>query len=198
VHIATEEESRLVARSRQGDLEAFNSLVEMFQGAAYNLCLRLLGSPEAAEDATQEAFLSAFRHIADFRGANFRSWLLRIAANAATDELRRRRRRPQIPLETVPGEEGPVYLVPDSSPGPEAVAVRREALRQVEVGLLTLPIDQRSAVVLSDVQGLSYEEVAQATGASLGTVKSRISRGRERLRRHLSERGTFGSGAASL
>jgi len=198
VQIAAEEESRLVARSRQGDLQAFNSLVEMYQGITYNLCLRLLGSPEAAEDATQEAFLSAFRHIADFRGGSFRSWLLRIAANAATDELRRRRRRPQIPLESAPDGEGPAYQVADSSPGPEAVALRREVIRQVEAGLLTLPGDQRLAVVLSDVQGLSYDEVAQVTGATLGTVKSRISRGRERLRRYLSERGTFGSGAASL
>ena len=193
-----EDDSRLVALSRQGDLEAFNSLVQIYQRAAYNLCLRLLGSPQAAEDATQEAFFSAFRHIGDFRGGSFRSWLLRIAANAATDELRRRGRRPQVPLELGPGEEGPAPLVPDPSPGPEAVALRREVARQVQAGLLTLPADQRLAVVLSDVQGLSYEEVAQATGASLGTVKSRISRGRERLRGYLSERGTFGSGAASF
>ncbi len=198
MHIASEEESRLVARSRQGDLNAFNSLVETYQGAVYNLCLRLLGSPEAAEDATQEAFLAAFRHMADFRGGSFRSWLLRIAANAATDELRRRRRRPQIPLEIEPDQQGPAHLIADSSPGPEAVALRREVIRQIEAGLLTLPVDQRLAVVLSDVQGLSYEEVAQVTGASLGTVKSRISRGRERLRRYLSERGTFGSSAASF
>ena len=198
MQIAAEEESRLVARSRQGDLDAFNSLVEMYQAAAYNLCLRLLGSREAAEDATQEAFLSAFRHIAGFRGGSFRSWLLRIAANAATDELRRRGRRPQMPLESGPEQEGPAHLLPDSGPGPEAVVLRREVVRQVEAGLLTLPADQRLVVVLSDVQGLSYEEVAQVTGASLGTIKSRISRGRERLRRYLSELGTFGSGAASL
>lgn len=185
MHIAAEEESRLVTRSRQGDLEAFNSLVEMYQGAAYNLCLRLLGSREAAEDATQEAFFAAFRHIDSFRGGSFRSWLLRIAANAATDELRRKRRRPQVPLDVGPDNEGPAHLVADSSPGPEAIALRREAMHQVEAGLLTLPVDQRLAVVLSDVQGLSYEEVAQVTGASLGTVKSRISRGRAALRRFL-------------
>ena len=198
VQTTAEDDSRLVALSRQGDLEAFNSLVQIYQRAAYNLCLRLLGSPQAAEDATQEAFFSAFRHIGDFRGGSFRSWLLRIAANAAKDELRRRGRRPQVPLELGPGEEGPAPLVPYPSPGPEAVALRREVARQVQAGLLTLPADQRLAVVLSDVQGLSYEEVAQATGASLGTVKSRISRGRERLRGYLSERGTFGSGAASF
>jgi RNA polymerase sigma-70 factor (ECF subfamily) len=186
---STPEDSRLVALSQKGDLSAFNALVEAYQGQVYNLCWRMLGLREAAEDAAQEAFLAAYRNIRRFQGPSFRAWLLRIAANAATDELRRRRRRPQVSLETpLAGSETALDL-PDSSPGPEEWALRREQARHIQALLLTLPPDQRLAVILSDVQGLSYEEISQAMGSSLGTVKSRLSRGRARLRRYLLAQG---------
>lgn len=179
------EEQRLVARSREGDLGAFNALVESYQGRVYNLCLRILGSPEAAEDAAQEAFLSAYRAIGRFRGDVFRAWLLRIAVNACTDELRRRRRRPQMSLDASPAAvDGPLEP-PDTSASPEEWALRAEMNRHLQAGLLRLPIDQRAAVVLCDVQGLSYEEIAASLAVSIGTVKSRISRGRARLREFL-------------
>jgi RNA polymerase sigma-70 factor (ECF subfamily) len=181
------EDSRLVALSQEGDLAAFNALVERYQDQAYNLCWRMLGLREAAEDATQEAFLAAYRNIRRFRGPGFRAWLLRIAANAATDELRRRRRRPQVSLDT-PAPDSETALDPaDPAAGPEEWALRREQARHLQAALLTLPADQRLAVILSDVRGLSYEEIGEAMGSSLGTVKSRISRGRARLRRWLLE-----------
>ena len=183
------EDHRLVTLSQEGDLAAFNSLVDAYQGQVYNLCWRMLGFREAAEDATQEAFLAAYSNIRRFRGPSFRAWLLRIAANAATDELRRRRRRPQVPLEASVGGRDTALDLPDSSAGPEEWALRREQGRLLQAALLALPADQRLAVVLSDVQGLSYEEVGEAMGSSLGTVKSRISRGRARLRRYLLEKG---------
>jgi RNA polymerase sigma-70 factor (ECF subfamily) len=183
------EDSRLVALSQEGDLAAFNALVERYQGQVYNLCWRMLGLREAAEDATQEAFLAAYRNIRRFRGPGFRAWLLRIAANAATDELRRRRRRPQVSLETPVADSETALDLPDPSAGPEEWALRREQARCLQAALLTLPLDQRLSVILSDVQGLSYEEVGQAMGSSLGTVKSRLSRGRARLRRYLLEKG---------
>jgi RNA polymerase sigma-70 factor (ECF subfamily) len=183
------EDSRLVALSQEGDLAAFNALVERYQGQMYNLCWRMLGLREAAEDATQEAFLAAYRNIRRFRGPGFRAWLLRIAANAATDELRRRRRRPQVSLETPVADSETALDLPDPSAGPEEWALRREQARCLQAALLTLPLDQRLSVILSDVQGLSYEEVGQAMGSSLGTVKSRLSRGRARLRRYLLEKG---------
>ena len=186
---STPEDNRLVIQSQEGDLAAFNVLVERYQGQVYNLCRRMLGLREAAEDATQEAFLSAYRNIRRLRGPSFRGWLLRIAANAATDELRRRRRRPQVSLESPTGESETALDPPDSSAGPEESALRREQARYMQSALLTLPPDQRLAVILSDVQGLSYEEVGEAMDSSLGTVKSRISRGRARLRRYLLERG---------
>jgi RNA polymerase sigma-70 factor (ECF subfamily) len=181
------DEQELVDRSRQGDLEAFNCLVIAYQDRVYNLCLRMLGSPQAAEDAAQETFLSAYRSVGRMRGPSVRSWLLRIAANASIDELRRRRRQPQLSLEVpAPGTDPERPLeVADPAEGPERLALRGELREALQVELLRLPPDQRLAVILCDVEGLSYEEIAASMGRSIGTVKSRISRGRSRLREAL-------------
>jgi RNA polymerase sigma-70 factor (ECF subfamily) len=182
---APEREAALIERARGGDLDAFNSLVELHQRAAYNLCLRMLGNSSAAEDATQEAFFSAYRGMRGFKGQRFRPWLMRIAANACTDELRRRGRRPAISLDAPPpGSDEPIDVA-DTAPGPELEALRGETHAIVQAALLRLPPDQRLAVVLSDVQGFAYEEIAESMGTSIGTVKSRIARGREKLRREL-------------
>ncbi len=183
------EETALIERSRGGDLDAFNALVLAYQGQVYNLCLRMLGSPQAAEDATQEAFIAAYRAVSRFRHGSFRAWLLRIAANACYDELRRRRSRPQVPLEAPAGDERPAAELPAADEPLDQRAERLELARCLQEGLASLPPDQRLAVILRDVQGLAYEEVAEATGASLGTVKSRISRGRAALRDFLLARG---------
>ena len=183
------DEAALVARSSEGELSAFNALVQIYQGQVYNLCLRMLASAEAAEDAAQEAFLSAYRNIRRYRGPIFRAWLLRIAVNACTDELRRRRRRPQVSLDSASPEGSAAFELPDSSDLPEEQALRSETLRNVQVALMRLPADQRAAVILCDVQGLSYEEISASLGVSLGTVKSRISRGRSKLRRLLTRQG---------
>ena len=181
------DEQELVDRSRQGDLEAFNCLVIAYQDRVYNLCLRMLGSPQAAEDAAQETFLSAYRSVGRMRGPSVRSWLLRIAANASIDELRRRRRQPQLSLEVpAPGTDPERPLeVADPVEGPERLALHGELREALQVELLRLPPDQRLAVILCDVEGLSYEEIAVSMGRSIGTVKSRISRGRSRLREAL-------------
>lgn len=183
------DEKELVDRSRQGDLEAFNCLVIAYQDRVYNLCLRMLGSPQAAEDAAQETFLSAYRSVGRMRGPSVRSWLLRIAANASIDELRRRRRQPQLSLEApAPGTDSERPLeVADSAEGPERLALHGELREALQVELLRLPPDQRLAVILCDLEGLSYEEIAASMGRSIGTVKSRISRGRARLREALRE-----------
>jgi RNA polymerase sigma-70 factor (ECF subfamily) len=183
-------EADLVRRAQGGDLDAFNGLVDAHQRITYNLCLRMLGSPAAAEDATQDAFLSAYRSIASFRGGSFRPWLMRIASNACTDELRRRQRRPAMSLDAPPpGSDEPLEL-PDPAAGPEVEALRAEQQAVVQAALLKLPPDQRLAVVLCDMQGFAYEEIAEAMRTSVGTVKSRIARGREKLRREL--RGELG------
>ena len=193
------EEAVLIERSQGGDLDAFNALVLAYQGQVYNLCLRMLGSPQAAEDAAgspqaaedaaQEAFIAAYRAVPRFRGGRFRAWLLRIASNACYDELRRRRARPQVPLDTPADDERRRAELPASDEPLEQRVERLELARYLQEGLTSLPPDQRLAVILRDVQGLAYEEVAEASGASLGTVKSRISRGRAALRVFLLARG---------
>jgi len=185
---ARAQEADLLRGARSGDLDAFNALVELHERLVYNLCLRMLGNRAHAEDAAQETFISAFRHIRSCQGDRFRPWLLRIASNACTDELRRRGRRPAVSLDApTPLDEAPAEP-PDRGEGPEAAALRAEQRREIAAALLRLPRDQRLAVVLCDVHGLAYDEIAAATGASLGTVKSRIARGREKLRQELAAR----------
>jgi len=176
------EDEHLVSLSKDGNLHAFNSLVERYQGSVFNLCLRLIGDRGAAEDATQEAFLSAYRSIARFEGGSFRSWLFRIAANQSKDELRRRSRRPAESLHSRYEDEEMPFDVADPSEGAPEYLERMAVGHSIGAALLTLPFEQREAILLSDLHGYHYEEIAQITGANVGTVKSRIHRGRERLR----------------
>lgn len=171
------------------DASAFNRLVLRYQDAVYTLCFRLTGNAQDAEDAAQETFLSAYYHLADFRGGVFRSWLLRIAANSAYDVQRRRKRRPSDSLDrsraTHEGNQAPPLEAAHPSPGPEALALQQEFDHVLQAGLLELPKDQRLAVVLCDLHEFDYQTIAMMTGTELGTVKSRISRGRRRLRDYL-------------
>ena len=176
------DEADLITRSRKGDLAAFNLLVENYQTAVFNLCLRMLASQQTAEDATQEAFIASYRHLEKFRGGSFRAWLFRIAANACYDELRRRRARPALSLDE-PGSDGERHLdAADAAPSPEERAEQSELRETLARALSSIPEDQRLAITLSDVQGLDYAEIAEVMQCSLGTVKSRIARGRVRLR----------------
>ncbi len=184
-----DDEPGLLERSRQGDLDAFNRLVERYQNPVYNLCLRMLGSPQAAEDATQESFISAFRAIQTFHGEAFRAWLLRIASNACYDDLRRRRGRQAVSLDEPHGEEQRTLDVPATGLTPEERAEQQELGRLIQQALADLHPDQRVCIVLCDVQGLDYTEIAQVLGISLGTVKSRIFRGRAQMRALLAASG---------
>ncbi len=172
-----------VAAARRGDVAAFNELVLRHQELGYNVALRLLGDADLAADVTQDAFLSAFRHFDQFQGGSFRSWLLRIVTNASYDALRKRRRHPSESLDRL--VEAVEVDVPDPGALPEALTLRAELFGAIEQGLQSLPVDQRAVVILCDVHGLSYEEAANALSAQLGTVKSRLSRGRLRLRDYL-------------
>lgn len=173
----------LIRRAQRGDLPAFNALVLRFQDAVFGLAARMLGSTEAAEDVTQDAFLAAWRSIDSFRGGSFRSWLFTIAANRCRDEFRRRGRRPVTSLDAARDDPDRADLdPPDDDPLPEAVAEQGELRSALEALLRELPDDWREAVVLSDVEGLDYAEIAAVTGVALGTVKSRLSRARSRLR----------------
>ena len=179
-----DEERRLVETAQRGDVESFNALVRLYEGRLYNLCYRMLGDADSAADAAQDAFLSAFRNLRSFRGGSFRSWILRIATNTCYDVLRARKRRPptSLDIETDGGEDSSPLQIADSGESPDDFALRRELAAAIQHGLATLPEEQRLILILSDIQGLAYEEIAEITGTNLGTVKSRLSRGRARLR----------------
>jgi RNA polymerase sigma-70 factor, ECF subfamily len=179
------DEVALINDARGGDLDSFNRLVLSYQEVVYNQAYRMLGERQPADDATQEAFMSAYKNLHSFRGGSFRAWLLRIVSNACYDELRRRKRRPTSPLEPIDdaGEEveSPNWLA-DQGESPEESFERTElgsALRHCIDGL---PDEFRSVLVLVDVQGLDYAEVSIAINKPLGTVKSRLARARLRLR----------------
>jgi len=176
------DEQELLERARAGDLDAFNVLVEHYQTTVFNLCLRMLRTPQSAEDATQETFITAYRNLGSFRGGSFRSWLYRIAGNASYDELRRQKARPTVRLDQ-PGEDGEAQIDPPSSEASlDERAQQSEVRRVLQNALGRLPDDQRLAIILCDVQGLDYAEIAVVMKCSLGTVKSRINRARGKLR----------------
>jgi RNA polymerase sigma-70 factor (ECF subfamily) len=177
------DEATLIQEAQRGDVQAFNGLVLHYQTQVYNLAYRVMGESEAAADATQEAFISAFKNLRRFRGGSFKAWLMRIVTNACYDELRRRKRRPQTSLEALNVlEEDANPSLAMRSEAPEAHAQRMELADAIRHCLATLPEDQRMAAVLSDIQGYSYDEMAEIMSVSLGTVKSRLSRARARLR----------------
>lgn len=179
------DEAALIQDARRGDLDAFNRLVLAYQDLLFNQAYRMIGDPDAAEDATQEAFISAYKNIQSYRGGSFRAWLLRIVTNACYDELRRRKRRPTTPLEPVDdaGEEieSPGWIE-DQSELPEATVQRVELGKAIQHCLDDLPEEFRAAVLLVDLQGFDYDEAAQALGKPLGTIKSRLARARLRMR----------------
>jgi RNA polymerase sigma factor (sigma-70 family) len=181
------DEAAWIAASKGGDVQAFNRLVIAHQDSAYGLALRMLKDRDAAADATQDAFISAFTRLHQFRGGSFKAWLLRIVLNRVYDDLRRSQRHPTDSLDTLAGDEdAPVLQIPSGVQSPEDAALSAELMACIEAGLTVLPPEQRAAVILVDVQGMSYEETAEATAASLGTVKSRVSRGRQAMRDYLS------------
>lgn len=196
-----ERERTLIARGQQGDRAAFNALVEKYQSAAYALALRMLGDPDTAADVTQEAFLSAYRALSAFHGASFRAWLLRIVSNGCYDVFRARGRQPVTSLEAMLEHDDatsssdsrlPTTMV-DSSWNPEEMTLRTETIDAIQTALLRLPPEQRLAVVLCDIQGMPYDEVARIMETPLGTVKSRIARARAQLRLLLTRSGELSS-----
>lgn len=179
------DETALIQSAQQGDLDAFNTLILHYQDMVFNTALRILGDEDSAQDASQEAFISAFRSISSFRGGSFKAWLMRTVTNACYDELRRQKRRPTTPLEpeTSDGDEmdSPKWLA-DSSMTPDQQAEADELEHAIQHCLDMLPTDFRSVAVLADIQGMDYTEVAAASHVPLGTVKSRLARARLRLR----------------
>lgn len=175
-------ERQLIARARDGDLDAFNQVVECYQGLVYRVCLRVLNDSGRAEDVAQDTFIKAYSALDQYQGGSLKSWLMRIATNRCYDVLRAERRRPAASLEAQPMESEPEWSVEPGTENPDSYASRSQLSAYLERALGELTVDQRTAVVLFDIHGYSYEEIAGITDASLGTIKSRISRGRVRLR----------------
>jgi RNA polymerase sigma-70 factor (ECF subfamily) len=183
------DEQALIGAARKGDARAFNQLVLLYQSMAYNVAYRILSDPDAAADATQDAFLSAFKAMRKFRGGSFKAWLLRIVTNACYDQLRVKQRRPTSSLDDLPVEADHTQYLRDPAEQPDEFVERRELNALIQASISTLPAEQRVVLVLSDVQGMSYQEVSEVMGISLGTVKSRLSRGRAKVRDFLVENG---------
>jgi RNA polymerase sigma factor (sigma-70 family) len=198
------DERILLDEARAGNLESFNCLVLAYQNQAYSLAYRIVGEAEAAADAAQQAFIAAYRHLNDLRGESFRSWLLRIVANASLDELRRRKRKPAVSLEELAtgedgeGREESLAILADPAEGPETAAVRADLRRALEDCLGRLPVDQRATILMADVHAMDYVEVAGALRIALGTVKSRVARARASLRDCLHAKGELPASARRL
>ncbi len=174
-----------VQRSLDGDLEAFNGLVHEYERLAYSVAYRMLQDPDAAADAVQDSFIKAYRALDTFRGGSFKSWLMRIVANTCYDVLRTRKRNPTGNIDDESSKTEHAEYMVDDSEGPQAFAERMELNTHIERGIASLPEDQRLALTLCDVHGYAYEEIVEITGMPMGTVKSRISRARRRLRDYL-------------
>ncbi|HEX8187910.1 MAG TPA: sigma-70 family RNA polymerase sigma factor, partial [Pyrinomonadaceae bacterium] len=191
--VAPSAEEQFLERLRGGEAAAFNRLVEERHGDIYALLYRLTEDPEEARDLTQETFLQAFRHLASFRGdADLRTWLYRIAVNQARNRWRwwkRRRRDRTVSLDAPVSDEidAPLSagLAGDEGLDPERRTLARERELALHAALKSLSRPYREVIVLRDIEGLSYEEVASTLDLNVGTVKSRLNRGRAELRRRL-------------
>ncbi|OQA40687.1 MAG: ECF RNA polymerase sigma factor SigE [Chloroflexi bacterium ADurb.Bin325] len=183
------DEAALIAAAQKGHLPSFNQLILHYQSLAYNVAYRVMSDDELAADATQDAFIKAFQRIGQYRGGSFKAWLLRIVTNTCYDTLRARRRRPTVPLESDDDENDPEYdsRLIDPVERPDAFVMRQELAAVIQVAIGELPPDQRTTLVLADIEGMDYQEIADTMGTALGTVKSRLSRARAKLRDMLLE-----------
>ena len=170
------QDEELVERCRQGDGDAFETLLARDQSAFFGLAVRMLGDRDEAMDALQDSCIKAWRGIEQQRGGPFRSWMNSIVARTCVDRIRAR--RSQSPLED---EDGRVIPLPDPRPGPESTALRRDRTRAIERGLNRLSADHRAIVLMRDLSGMSYEEMAECLEVPVGTVRSRLARARGNL-----------------
>ena len=195
-----EEESRIVQKVLKGDVNAFEKLVLEYEKNVYNIALRMTGNSEDASDMTQEAFIKAYNSLQSFRGdSKFSVWIYRIATNVCLDFLRSKSRRPTVSLSVEDNEGEEVQLdVADESQSPELLLDRQMTRESVRRGLETLTPEYRQILLLREIQGLSYDEISQALGLEVGTVKSRIFRARKKLCAFLLQDGNIPEFTSSL
>ena len=189
--VSPEQERAWIDAARGGSHDAFEALVHLYEKKVFALTSRLCGDPEDAREAAQEAFLAAWQGLPFFRGdASFSTWLYRLTSNACMDLLRREQRRTSAAGPSLDDEEVNID-VPSPMESPQEAAERRELREAIEKGLQSLPPDYRAVLILRELHQLTYDEIAQTVDVDLGTVKSRISRGRKLLRKFLLETGNF-------
>jgi RNA polymerase sigma-70 factor (ECF subfamily) len=176
------DEQTAIEQALAGDLNAFNRLVVKYQRLAYSVAYRVMQTEDAAADAVQDSFIKAFRALPSFKGGLFKSWLLRIVVNTCYDMLRVQKRYATETIGDEPDEEESVTYLVDHGESPQDYVERMELNQLIELGIRALPADQRLVLTLCDVHGYAYEEIAEITGYPMGTVKSRISRARTKLR----------------
>lgn len=192
-------ENEIIRSVLRGNVNDFEKLVTAYEKNVYNIALRMVGDPEDAADMTQETFIKAYRALSGFRGdSKFSSWLYRIASNVCLDFLRSRSRHPQVSLSTVDEDDRATFELPDMRQNPEEQLMKKLGMEAVRRGLEQLPEQQRQILVLRELGGLSYAELAQTLGLEEGTVKSRIFRARKRLCTLLLCDGNISDGAASV
>ena len=192
-------ENEIIRSVLRGNVNDFEKLVTAYEKNVYNIALRMVGDPDDAADMTQETFIKAYRALSGFRGdSKFSSWLYRIASNVCLDFLRSRSRHPQVSLSTVDEDDRATFELPDMRQNPEEQLMKKLGMEAVHRGLEQLPEQQRQILVLRELGGLSYAELAQTLGLEEGTVKSRIFRARKRLCALLLCDGNISDGAASV
>ena len=192
-------ENEIIRSVLRGNVNDFEKLVTAYEKNVYNIALKMVGDPEDAADMTQETFIKAYRALSGFRGdSKFSSWLYRIASNVCLDFLRSRSRHPQVSLSTVDEDDRATFELPDMRQNPEEQLMKKLGMEAVRRGLEQLPEQQRQILVLRELGGLSYAELAQTLGLEEGTVKSRIFRARKRLCALLLCDGNISDGAASV
>ena len=192
-------ENEIIRSVLRGNVNDFEKLVTAYEKNVYNIALRMVGDPEDAADMTQVTFIKAYRALSGFRGdSKFSSWLYRIASNVCLDFLRSRSRHPQVSLSTVDEDDRATFELPDMRQNPEEQLMKKLGMEAVRRGLEQLPEQQRQILVLRELGGLSYAELAQTLGLEEGTVKSRIFRARKRLCALLLCDGNISDGAASV
>lgn len=174
-------DSELIYRINNGDEKAFNDLIERYQNRVYNTAFRILGNHEDARDLAQESFIKIYKNLKNFQGkSSFSTWIYRITTNLCLDELRKRKRKPEIQEENFQN----IYKEEDN---PESISLSRELNQLIQEKIDALAPEQKIVFTLREFQGLSYQEIAEITGLSMGTVKSRLSRARQSLREDLNK-----------
>lgn len=187
----SENERVLLEKARNGDVEAFERLIEGYQKRVYNIALRMIGNPEDANDLAQEVFIRIFKSIGSFKEQSaFSTWIYRITTNVCLDELRRRKNRNVISLdEEVQVDDGGMQRqIASDKPQPDQLLEQAEMKRMVLAAINTLKDEHKTAIILRDIQGFSYEEIANIVKCPEGTVKSRINRARQALKEILEKK----------